>query len=102
MCSARKPNSSAALITTSHPPTAPLVNWLYSHAAGAIMPNLNNSVMQRLSVYHPDLDRQHEIVNAFSVIDKKTVVANCNQAILQDLFRAFLHELMAAKIRIGS
>ena len=80
--------------------TEPLVKWLYSHAAGAIMPNLNNSVMQRLPVFYPDLGMQHEIIDAFSSIDQKTSTATRKRAKLQDLFRTLLHELMTAKTRV--
>jgi len=80
--------------------TESLVKWLYSHAAGAIMPNLNNSVMQRLPVFYPDLGTQHAIIDAFSSIDQKTSAATRKRAKLQDLFRTLLHELMTAKVRV--
>ena len=77
-----------------------LVKWLYSHAAGAIMPNLNNSVMQRLPVFYPDLKTQAAIIETFATIDQKLSAAVRRQTTLQDLFRTLLHELMTAKTRV--
>ena len=77
-----------------------LVKWLYSHAAGAIMPNLNNAVMQRLPVFYPDLDSQTTIIETFATIDQKLSAAERRQTALQDLFRTLLHELMTAKTRV--
>jgi len=78
-----------------------LVKWLYSHAAGAIMPNLNNSVMQRLPVFYPDLDTQAMIIETFTTIGQKLGAAVAKQTALQDLFRTLLHELMTAKTRVN-
>ncbi len=77
-----------------------LVKWLYSHAAGAIMPNLNNSVMQRLPVFYPDLETQTAIIETFATIGQKLNAAVRRQTALQDLFRTLLHELMSAKTRV--
>jgi type I restriction enzyme S subunit len=77
-----------------------LVKWLYSHAAGAIMPNLNNAVMQRLPVFYPDLESQTTIIETFTTIDQKLSTAERRQTALQDLFRTLLHELMTAKTRV--
>ncbi len=77
-----------------------LVKWLYSHAAGAIMPNLNNSVMQRLPVFYPNMETQAEIIETFATIDQRLNVAIQRQTALQDLFRTILHELMTAKTRV--
>ncbi|MBE7567328.1 hypothetical protein HER14_03040 [Acidithiobacillus thiooxidans] len=78
-----------------------LVKWLYAHAAGVIMPNLNNSVMQRLPVFYPDLETQTTIIETFTTIDQKLSAAFRRQAALQDLFRTLLHELMTAKTRVN-
>jgi len=78
-----------------------LVKWLYSHAAGAIMPNLNNIVMQRLPVFYPDLETQSTIIETFTSIDQKVNAAVRRQSALQDLFRTLLHELMTAKTRVN-
>lgn len=77
-----------------------LVKWLYAHAAGAIMPNLNNSVMQRLPVFYPDQETQAMIIETFASIDGKLNAAIQKQSALQGLFRTLLHELMTAKTRV--
>ena len=77
-----------------------LVKWLYSHAAGVIMPNLNNSVMQRLPVFYPDFETQTAIIETFATIDQKLSAAVRRQKALKDLFRTLLHELMTAKTRV--
>ena len=77
-----------------------LVKWLYSHAAGVIMPNLNNSVMQRLPVFYPDMESQITIIETFTAIDQKLSAAARRQTALQDLFRTLVHELMTAKTRV--
>jgi len=81
--------------------TERLVKWLYSHAAGAIMPNLNNSVMQRLPVFYPDLMTQTTIIKTFATIEQKLSTAVRRQSALQDLFRTLLNELMTAKTRVN-
>ena len=78
-----------------------LVKWLYAHAAGAIMPNLNNSVMQSLPVVYPDQETQATIIETFGAIDEKLTAAVQKQSVLQDLFRTLLYELMTAKIRVN-
>ena len=82
---------------TFYSTTDRLVKWLYSHAAGAIMPNLNNSVMQRLPVFYPDLETQTVIIETFATIDQKLSTTVRRQTMLQDLFCTILHELTTAK-----
>ena len=82
--------------------TEPLIKWLYSHAAGAIMPNLNNTVLKRLPVYYPKISVQREIVETFEQIDGKAETAEQKTNLLKSLFRTLLHELMTAKIRVHS
>ena len=65
------------------------------------MPNLNNSVMQRLPVFYPDLDTQAMIIETFTTIGQKLGAAVAKQTALQDLFRTLLHELMTAKTRVN-
>ena len=81
--------------------TEPLIKWLYSHAAGAIMPNLNNTVLKRLPVYYPNILVQREIVETFEQIDGKAKTAEQKTNLLQSLFRTLLHELMTAKTRVN-
>ena len=62
------------------------------------MPNLSNSVLQRLPVYYPGLESQAIIIDTFTVIEKKTITAIRRQATLQELFSTLLNELMSGKI----
>ena len=80
--------------------TEPLIKWLYSHAAGAIMLNLNNTVLKRLPIYYPKILVQHEITETFEQIDRKIETTEQKRNSLQDLFRTLLHELMTAGIRV--
>lgn len=80
--------------------TEPLIKWLYSHAAGAIMLNLNNTVLKRLPIYYPKILIQHEIIETFEQIDRKIEMTKQKRNSLQDLFHTLLHELMTTKIRI--
>ncbi len=80
--------------------TEPLVNWLYSHAAGAIMPNLNNTVLKKLPVFYPDISTQEQIVEVFETVDGKAATASRKRTTLQDLFRTLLYQLMTAQIRV--
>ena len=82
--------------------TDSLVKWLYSHAAGAIMPNLNNTVMRQMPVCYPGIDEQRNIIEVFERIDQKQTIAEKKRNFLQDLFRTLLHELMTAKIPVHS
>ena len=76
----------------------PVVKWLHSHAAGAIMLNLNSSVMQRLPVFYPSKQTQTSIVGAIESVDRRMRLAKRNQFDLRDLFRALLHEMMTSNI----
>ena len=49
----------------------------------------------------PRQDEQQKIVNALNSIEDKTQVALRKQAVLQDLFRTLLHQLMTAKTRVN-
>ena len=82
--------------------TEPLIKWLYSQAAGAIMPNLNNTVLKRLPVYYPKISVQHEIVELFEKADRKTTIAKRKHDTYKALFLTLLHELMTAKIRVNA
>ena len=48
----------------------------------------------------PTLKEQEEITTALSTTEEKNAVAGNKAAILQDLFRTLLHELMSANIRV--
>ncbi len=77
------------------------VNWLRTHAAGAIMPNLNNVVLGRLPVFYPGSSEQREIVTILDAIDRKIDLHRKKRAVLDDLFKTLLHKLMTGEIKVG-
>ncbi|MCL2022287.1 MAG: restriction endonuclease subunit S [Betaproteobacteria bacterium] len=78
-----------------------IVAWLNSHAAGAIMPNLNNTVLRSLPVFYPTKEIQVEIANALDIVSHKIEFHHRKYTALTALFRTMLHELMTAKIRVN-
>ena len=48
-----------------------VAKWLESHAVGAIMLNINPSIVSQLPVVLPSLDAQHNIAKVLSTIDRK-------------------------------
>ncbi len=80
--------------------TTSVVNWLKSHAMGAIMPNLNTSVIAKLPICVPTIEDQKRIVELFSSIEQKLSQNQKKRDQLQDLFRTLLHELMTGKTRV--
>lgn len=81
--------------------TEPIVAWLTAHAAGAIMPNLNNMVLRQIPVFFPSVDEQTDIVAILDAIDRKIDLYHRKRVVLEDLFKALLHELMTGEIRVG-
>ena len=80
--------------------TTGVIAWLNSHAAGAIMPNLNNTVLRSMPVFYPKLDAQVEIADCLDAPGRKMVNQERKQQSLMDLFRTLLHQLMTAQIRV--
>ena len=77
------------------------VAWLESNAAGAIMPNLNNTVLGRLPVVCPPIDKQREIVAILDAIDRKIELHKRKRTALEELFKTLLHKLMTGEIRVA-
>ena len=48
------------------------VEWLNRHAAGVVMPNLNNSVLQGLPISFPPIDEQRKIVAVLGLVQRAT------------------------------
>ena len=76
------------------------VAWLEANAAGAIMPNLSNAVLQRVPVYRPRIEEQESIADALDAIENRIAEVVKKRILLTDLFRALLHHLMTAQIRV--
>ena len=71
-----------------------------SHAAGAIMPNLNNVVLRQIPVFSPHVDEQSKIVAILDAIDRKIDLHQRKRAVLEELFKTLLYKLMAGEIRV--
>ena len=82
--------------------TEPLTKWLVEHAAGAIMPNLNNVVLRQIQVLLPSVGEQSEIIAILDAIDRKVELHRRKRAVLEKLFRALLHELMTGEMKVGN
>ena len=81
--------------------TEPIVEWLTAHAAGAIMPNLNNVVLRQIPVFFPSVDEQTDIVAILDAINRKIDLHRRKCAVLEELFKALLHKLMTGEIRVA-
>ena len=80
--------------------TPGVIAWLNSHAAGAIMPNLNNMVLRSMPVFFPAKEVQTEIADCLDATEQKTAIHQRKYAALTALFRILLHQLMTAQIRV--
>ncbi len=74
-------------------------DWLKAHAAGAIMPNLNNKILQTCPVTFPKTrTEQSEIVNCLDGLVQKLDFHESKKSAFQDLFKATLNKLMTGAI----
>jgi type I restriction enzyme, S subunit len=80
--------------------TPGVIAWLNSHAAGAIMPNLNNAVLRSMPVFYPKFDVQVEIADCLDACEQKMINHVRKKESFTDLFRTLLHQLMTAQIRV--
>ena len=81
--------------------TEPIVEWLTAHAAGAIMPNLNNVVLRQIPVFFPSVDEQTDIVAILDAINRKIDLHRRKRTVLEELFKALLHKLMTGEMHVG-
>ena len=80
--------------------TDAIIAWLNAHAAGAIMPNLNNVVLSTMPVVYPQDDHeQREIISILDAIDRKIDLHRRKKAVLEELFKSMLYKLMNGAIR---
>ena len=61
---------------------------------------INTTKLKAFPVLVPTLDEQHEIVTILDAIDRKIDLHRRKRAVLDDLFKALLHKLMAGEIRV--
>lgn len=79
-----------------------LQDWLVAHAAGAIMPNLNNKILRACPIAYPRrLDEQRRIVDTLNELGQKMVHHESKKAAFQDLFKTTLNKLMTGDIRVA-
>jgi len=77
-------------------------DWLVAHAAGAIMPNLNNKMLQACPVAYPRrLGEQRQIVHTLDGLGQKMAHHESKKAALQALFKTALNNLMTGDIRVA-
>lgn len=74
--------------------------WLNSHAAGVIMPNLNNTVLRSMLVFFPVKEVQTAIADCLDAAVQKLAIHQRKHVILAATFRTLLHQLMTAQIRV--
>jgi type I restriction enzyme S subunit len=61
----------------------------------------NASLSATIPIWAPDDEQQREIVAILDAIDRKIVLHRNKRAVLDELFKALLHELMTGEIRVG-
>ncbi len=75
---------------------------LYPTAKGMKQANLSTNAMKKLQIVLPCEAEQSEIAACFKSLNQKVVVAGRKVAVLQDIFRTLLNELMTAKTRVSA
>lgn len=79
--------------------------WLKTHAIGATMPNLNNSVLCSLPLNLPSYEKQVEVVNGYYPIIKKIRVnTKLNQTleeIIQAIFKSWFVDFDPVKAKMN-
>ena len=71
------------------------------YLSGTTRPKLTKGHMMKIQLPFPPIDQQEEAAVALGNCDAKTNSAKQKQAVLQDLFRTLLHELMTAKTHVA-
>ncbi|MCM8623306.1 MAG: restriction endonuclease subunit S [Candidatus Accumulibacter sp.] len=75
------------------------VEWLNRHAAGVVMPNLSNTVLQRVPVALPPLPEQKKIAHILSTVQR---AIEAQERIIQtttELKMALMHKLFTEGLR---
>ena len=71
-------------------------------AHGGQQQNLNMDIVRGLPIAYPtNPEEQGEIVAILDTIDRKIDLHQRKRAVLDDLFKALLHNLMTGEIRVG-
>ena len=64
------------------------------------IPNLSRTRLAGLSIPYPAADEQREIVSILEAIENKVELHRRKSAVLQELLKALLHQLMTGEIRV--
>lgn len=73
---------------------------LVSGGAKVAITNINQGLLQGMLLPIPSVNEQIEIADAVDQIDRKIALYKAKSALLSDLFRTLLHQLMTAQIRV--
>jgi restriction endonuclease S subunit len=89
--------------------TPEIVDWLNRHAAGVVMPNLNNTVLHQLPIVLAPLSEQQKIAAVLGEVQRAmeqqerliALVAELKKALLRQLFTHGLRGEMQVETEIG-
>ena len=73
---------------------------LTRYRQGVAVPTLNRNTFRSIQTALPPREEQEQIADTLDSVETKSQVAARKKTALQDLFRALLHELMTAKVRV--
>jgi len=78
----------------------PAQRYLISCAKKGVQVNIGKKDILSVPVAFPKPGDQETLVKCFNTLDDKLAAAGCQIAVLQNLFRTLLHQLMTAKTRV--
>lgn len=78
----------------------PVQRYLISCAKKGVQVNIGKKDILSVPIAYPKQDAQEIIVQCLNTLNDKAAAAENKVAVIQDLFRTLLHELMTAKIRV--
>lgn len=64
------------------------------------MPKIDHGTIERTVVPVPSLNEQESVRAALTAVDKKLTAEVARRAVLDDLFRTTLHNLMSGTLRV--
>jgi type I restriction enzyme S subunit len=79
--------------------TRDTVEWLNRHAAGVVMPNLSNTVLQSLPIRIPSLPEQRKIAAVLGLVRRAIEQQERLVALTTELKKALLHKLFTQGLR---
>jgi len=79
--------------------TRETIEWLTRHAAGVVMPNLNNTILQSLPIRIPPLSEQRKIAAVLGLVHRAIELQERLFALTKELKKALLHKLFTEGLR---